>query len=283
MKIRILSSAVGLLVLAAVIFAYFTPVFNFAIVFVLCMALYEIYKCFGLKAMPILVLEWILAVILAFSHIEWVLGLTIPVLFCMMILIALYLIAKPDEFDIHQLGGMLSYSIIIIFCFYPFAYFRHYFQSTPNNSDAIYFMLLCMAMGWGADAFAYFVGRAFGKNKLSPKISPNKTIEGAIGGLLGSIFFVILVTIVYVNIVASLGFETMVTLELNTILILIPIAILGACLGVTGDLFASAVKRQCSIKDFGTTIPGHGGVLDRFDSVLFIAPMMVIILNLFIV
>ncbi len=282
MKIRILSSAIGLLILAAVVFAYFTPVFNIAVVIVLCIAMYEIYKCFGLKALPILLVEWLIAVILAFSNIKWVLDLTVPALFALMIIFAIYIIKKPDENNIHQLLGMLSYTMLIIFCFYPFVFFRTYFESLPNRSDAVYFMLLCMAMGWGADAFAYFVGRAYGKRKLSPKISPNKTIEGAIGGLFGSAFFVILLSIVYVNIISLLGFKTVITLDAPTIVILIILSTIGACLGVIGDLLASAVKRHCRIKDFGSMMPGHGGVLDRFDSVLFIAPMMVIYINYFI-
>ncbi len=280
MKIRVLSSLVGLMVLAAVIFAYFTPIFNIAVVVMVSISLYEIYHCFGVKVLPILIVELILGVILAFSAVEWIDNFIVPTFFLFILLIAFYMVLAPEKTDIHQLGGMVFFSTIILFCFYPFVYFKSVFENLPNYNDAVYVMLLCMAIGWGSDAFAYFVGRAIGKRKLSPKISPNKTIEGALGGIFGSLLFVIIMTICYINIVAVLGFETMIKLDVKTILTLVPISIVGTGLGVLGDLFASSIKRQCQIKDFGSAFPGHGGVLDRFDSVLFIAPMMVIILDL---
>ncbi len=280
MKMRLISSAVGLAVLAIVTSAYFTPVYNFVVAIVLGIALYEIYHCFGIKFMPVLIYEWALGLILVFSDINFVSQLVFPALFGFILLAALYMIIKPDDGDIHQLGGMIFYSTVIFFCFYPFIYFKEVFESLPNRSDAVYLMLLSMAIGWGADSFAFFVGSAVGKRKLAPKISPNKTVEGVIGGVFGSFLFVLILTFAYVNIVAFLGFETAIVINTQLFIVLLPISIVGTALGVIGDLFASVVKRQCQIKDFGSTFPGHGGVLDRFDSVLLIAPFLVIILKI---
>ncbi|SDB98786.1 MULTISPECIES: phosphatidate cytidylyltransferase [unclassified Candidatus Frackibacter] len=111
---------------------------------------------------------------------------------------------------------------------------------------------------WATDTFAYFTGINFGRNKLAPKISPNKTIEGALGGMVGSI----LVVLVYgIWVPFGLG---------NRIIL----GILLAVSAQVGDLVESSFKRDAQIKDSGNIIPGHGGVLDRFDSLLFALPIM---------
>ena len=120
-------------------------------------------------------------------------------------------------------------------------------------------MVWVMFIGtWVSDSFAYFAGRAFGSHKLAPAISPNKTIEGFFGGLIGTI-----------AVVVGLGWLLAMPLP--------QMAALGATiavLGTLGDLVESMMKRQTCIKDSGAIIPGHGGVWDRFDSVLFTAPLV---------
>lgn len=120
-------------------------------------------------------------------------------------------------------------------------------------------MVWVMFIGtWASDSFAYFAGRAFGSHKLAPAISPNKTIEGVFGGLIGTI-----------AVVVGLGWLLAMPLP--------QMAALGAAiavLGTLGDLVESMMKRQTGIKDSGAIIPGHGGVWDRFDSVLFTAPLV---------
>ena len=111
---------------------------------------------------------------------------------------------------------------------------------------------------WASDTFAYIMGCNFGSRKLCPEISPGKTVEGSIGGLVGCI-----------AVVAILGFIWNMPM--------IQVVILGLLVGIaaqTGDLFESALKRYTGVKDSGSLLPGHGGVLDRFDSVLFVAPIV---------
>src|SRR5699024_5933209 len=109
---------------------------------------------------------------------------------------------------------------------------------------------------WATDSGAYFIGRRFGKRKLWPEISPNKTIGGAIGGVLFALLLAVIFNVVY-------PFE-------NSFLSIVLITIVISLFGQLGDLVASAMKRKYEIKDFGHLFPGHGGVLDRLDSFIFV-------------
>jgi phosphatidate cytidylyltransferase len=127
-------------------------------------------------------------------------------------------------------------------------------------------MLLIQAFGIavGGDTLAYFVGSAVGGPKLCPRISPNKTIAGSVGGLLGSVLMAVLVGRIFAAAAPDLG----VTVPLWAEILL---GFIGGCAGQMGDLFASMVKRHCKVKDYGTIFPGHGGMMDRLDSVFFVA------------
>ena len=153
----------------------------------------------------------------------------------------------------------------------PFAAYRY---------DAIYFILLILCFAWGGDTAAYFAGRAFGKHKLAPVVSPHKTVEGAIGGVCGSIAAGMVLTLVYALLSARYHVIT-INVQPYHYLILAVMGGIASVLGILGDLFASAVKRQVGIKDYGTIFPGHGGILDRFDSVMFIAPFVSIAVRFF--
>jgi phosphatidate cytidylyltransferase len=117
--------------------------------------------------------------------------------------------------------------------------------------------ILAVAAG---DTFAYFVGRAFGKTPLAPRVSPNKTVEGAVGGLAASI----LIAAVYAAVFLP---------GIRTGFILVAAAILGAA-GQGGDLFESMLKRAAGVKDSGTLLPGHGGMLDRADAMIAAGPVL---------
>lgn len=119
---------------------------------------------------------------------------------------------------------------------------------------------------WGSDTFAYLIGKKFGKHKLTP-ISPKKTVEGAIGGVLGALLFSLLYTVVINNFMH---------LSINYLHIAIITSVL-AIIGEIGDLAASGIKRYCGIKDFSDLLPGHGGMLDRIDSLLLITPFAYIL------
>ena len=125
-------------------------------------------------------------------------------------------------------------------------------------------ILLPFVISFLSDTGAYFAGRAFGKHKLAPVISPNKTIEGLFGGMLGAIVGVIIYCVVL---------QKTWNLEIRYLYVAV-YGVLGSLAAVFGDLSFSAVKRQTGIKDYGNLIPGHGGILDRFDSMIVVAPLV---------
>ena len=135
--------------------------------------------------------------------------------------------------------------------------------SILRMDNGIINLFLVFIGGWITDTCAYFSGKAFGKHRLAPQLSPNKTIEGSVGGVVG----VMIVFAVYALVISNIN--SMVNANIINAIILGLI-----CGGVSqiGDLCASAIKRDQNIKDFGKLMPGHGGVMDRFDSVLYTAP-----------
>ena len=128
-----------------------------------------------------------------------------------------------------------------------------------------YFWMLFVC-AWGSDTGAYFAGYFFGKHKLAPTLSPKKTVEGLVGGILVCVGLCIGLYFLVYHHAPGNWFK------------LIGSAVLFSVAGVVGDLTASYVKRESGIKDYGKLMPGHGGVMDRFDSVLLIAPIMYFVL-----
>lgn len=126
----------------------------------------------------------------------------------------------------------------------------------------------------GNDTFAYFTGVLIGKHKMAPVLSPKKSVEGAIGGIAGAT----ILGIIYGSIVSTRMSEVIG----SPVLTFAVASCVGAILAIVGDLAASAIKRNYNVKDYGKLIPGHGGILDRFDSVIFTAPIVywaIVIIN----
>jgi phosphatidate cytidylyltransferase len=134
-----------------------------------------------------------------------------------------------------------------------------------------FFVLIPFIIAFISDSGAYFAGLYFGSRKLAPAISPKKTVEGAIGG----VAFCIAASYLYAGLVSFL-FQ----LQVNYIAVAV-FAILGSSISVLGDLTASLIKRYYKIKDYGNLIPGHGGIMDRFDSIWFVAPLVYFLCKIF--
>lgn len=141
-----------------------------------------------------------------------------------------------------------------------------------NRGHGMFYVLIAVLSAWVADVGAYFAGTLFGKHKLCPEISPKKTIEGLIGGTVVDVL-VMLLCGVWFSAVFYRG-----AVEVNYLALFL-IGFFGSFISVLGDLSFSIIKRSCHIKDFGQVIPGHGGVLDRFDSVIFAVPFVYLLVT----
>lgn len=145
-----------------------------------------------------------------------------------------------------------------------------------SELHGVCYIVIALASAWFGDAGAYFVGTSLGKHKLCPEISPKKTIEGALGGVLSTMLMLCLYSFCYMKFMETRG----VMFDVNYAAVAIYGGI-ASILGIFGDLTASLLKREHDVKDYGKIMPGHGGIMDRFDSVLFIVPFMVMFLTFF--
>ncbi|ABB14294.1 phosphatidate cytidylyltransferase [Carboxydothermus hydrogenoformans] len=162
----------------------------------------------------------------------------------------------------HQKHSVLEFFYTYTSLMYVFLFiFIYEIRSTPLGFRLFLFYFLLI---WANDTFAYFVGKKFGRRKIAPALSPKKSVEGALGGLLGALFIAFL----YGRFV--LGSLT-----------LLPLAFVTALIAQAGDFLESAIKRFAGVKDSGEILPGHGGILDRFDGVLLSAPVFYYLYLLF--
>lgn len=141
-----------------------------------------------------------------------------------------------------------------------------------NQQHGMFYVLLAVLAAWMADIGAFFAGTFFGKHKLCPEISPKKTIEGVVGGLVVNTAFILLCGWFFSQVFYG-GEKTVNYFPLFCI------GFFGTFVSILGDLSFSLIKRSCHIKDFGQVIPGHGGILDRFDSVIFTVPFVYLLVK----
>lgn len=156
--------------------------------------------------------------------------------------------------------NVLSAALTVIGYIYVVGFFSLLIYIRDNNSG-FKLIWIVFIIAFLSDTFAYYAGKNFGKRKLCPDVSPKKTVEGSIGGILGSIIGIIIWGLIN----NDLGFQWYQ---------LIIMAGFGSIISQIGDLSASLIKRFVGIKDYGNIMPGHGGILDRFDSILFTAPVV---------
>ena len=166
--------------------------------------------------------------------------------------------------------NFVDIALTILPCFYVGVFFS-FILLLSDMENGRYFVWLIFISSWGCDTLAYYFGRYLGSHKLIPTVSPKKTVEGAIGGLIGSILGCTL----YGYIIAQFG----VVVPLYHYMI---IGLLGGIFGQCGDLVASSIKRYTGVKDYSNLIPGHGGILDRFDSILLVSVVVYYYINIFI-
>ena len=227
---------------------------------IIAMALNEFYKAFNKKDInPIFNIGYIFSAYLALKNIlNLNVEYTYVIIFVLFLCSITYLLrVKNDVIDI----AITFFGMVYIGLFLDFIIL------TINYSDfGTTYVWLIFIIAFLTDICAYFAGYLFGKHKLIPKVSPKKTVEGSIGGILGSTLGCV---------IFGYAFKVDITA-------MILIGSLGSIVAQFGDLFASSIKRYVGIKDYGKLIPGHGGILDRFDSVILVAPFVYYAISLFI-
>ncbi len=281
MKTRVITAIVGIIVLIGVMFTFNTLIFNLVIAAITLIAVHEIYSALGFEKK-----DWLMYAVLVpytllvmTSNYQVMRRLVMPMSFLLVTFYAIYLVVRNAQVDFAKASGLVMFSGIVIFCFYSFIRLKELLPVETYGYDAMFFILLILCFAWGGDTCAYFAGRAFGKHKLCPVVSPKKTVEGAIGGVLGTMVFGVIITLVYSVAANRMEAFTRSNIGVSMYVIIALLGCVAAVLGIYGDLFASVVKRQCGIKDYGTIFPGHGGILDRFDSVMFIAPFVTMVIT----
>ena len=261
---RILTTVVGLPLVAIIFIFGNIYVVDVAIAVVSAISLHEYFNSIKGKFNPVIWIGYLASALIAFVHIIPknlalnMIAIIIPSLIGLLFLQVIMSNMKTNVNDI----AMTLFGICYITLFTLFLPIIH---GLPHGKILIGYVLIA---AWGTDICAYVIGKTIGKHKFS-KISPNKTIEGCIGGTIGAVVLALAYTYI-MNLIFSMSLSYVYIIGITVILSII---------GQIGDFAASSIKRYVGIKDYSNLIPGHGGMLDRIDSVIFIAPFAYILLS----
>lgn len=256
-KTRLLSGIV--LVALALVFIITGGELLLAATFVIsCIGMYELYRVFETER-SLLAGAGYLAALVYYCNLKWqfVPELMMIVMAFIIVLMFVYVFAYP-KYHSRQV-------MAVFFGLFYVAVMLSYVYQIRQLAHGLYLAFLVFLCSWGCDTCAYCVGVLIGRHKMSPKLSPKKSVEGAVGGVAGAA----LLTALY-----SYVFRAQMELDTAGILMLAGIAAVAGLISMVGDLTASAIKRNYDIKDYGHLIPGHGGILDRFDSMIITAPII---------
>lgn len=259
LKQRIITGIIGGAIFLTLLIIGGYP-FTFFIIALATIAMYELLR---MKKIPLfsffgilsVFLMWLLLVPNDWFNVPFLSQFTKVELFALIILILLMItVISKNKFTFDEVGFVILSSVYVGFGF-------HFLIATRLISDIglalVFFVIITI---WSTDSGAYFVGRKFGKRKLWPDISPKKTIEGSIGGILTAFIIGIILQLIF-NIFTST-------------LILLAVILVVSIFGQIGDLVESALKRHYAVKDSGKLLPGHGGILDCFDSLIYVFPLL---------
>ena len=258
MKTRIISSAVGLpLVIICIAFGGYA--LKALVLAISIIGMYEFYNAFSKRNKAVHFIGYIFAVFFvlcskAIINTANYFNIFISVFICVLLIYSV----------IFHGTNSITDTVLTFFGFFYVCFIVTHIDLIRNFNYGKYFVWLIFICAWGSDTGAYFVGMKYGKTKLIPTLSPKKTVEGAIGGVVtAGILAFVYGLIIY----KGFGFGSVSNMYIYPV-----IGVVGSILAQIGDLAASAMKRSVDIKDFGNLIPGHGGILDRFDSVILTAP-----------
>lgn len=257
MKQRIITAIAALAVFFPLVIIGGLP-FTIAIYIIATIGLYELLRMKDIRIFSFEgILVWIALAILLLpskwtADVEQWIGYTkIEMIFALILILLIYTVISKNRFTFDHAAFTALSALYVGIGFYYLIETRFY------GFEYVFYALLVI---WTTDSGAYFIGRKIGKRKLWPEISPNKTVEGFVGGIVIAVLFACVFQIFY-----PIG---------SSYLTLIIVTIIASIVGQLGDLVESALKRHFGVKDSGNLMPGHGGILDRFDSLLFVLPLI---------
>ncbi len=272
---RLITAAIAVPLAIGVLLLDNSMVFMVALTFFSAVAVYEMLiatKYIQNKPIAIICITFGAALIPLFSFEETKPYLPV-VVFVFVTALFLVLLKSHDKIRFEEVAVMAFISVCIPLALGTIAFFQMRY-----DDHGIFYIVFLLLSVWAGDAGAYFVGTLIGKHKMAPTISPKKSWEGFFGGIVVSGLTATAACFVYMYIDYLMK-------GVNTFTINIPylvgLSLICSVLGVFGDFTASIIKRQCSVKDFGNLLPGHGGVLDRFDSVLFAGPFLYLLFAIY--
>jgi len=263
MKQRVISAFFGIIVLVLVLLGN-QLLFDIVVTLISAMAIYEVLNAVGLaKNKKMTAISALLPVaLMAVSHIA--MQYLYSVIFLIITIFMIMMLFSKGRYTFTDTAVYIAVSVIFSLSFLHVSLVR---RLGNENLD----VLVILIGSWITDTCAYFTGYFFGKHKLAPEISPKKTVEGSIGGIIGVMIIIVAYAYVAGNIM---------NVSVN-IYSAIAAGLIAGVVSQFGDLCASIIKREHNVKDFGNIMPGHGGVMDRFDSLLFVAPALYYILKFF--
>lgn len=275
MKQRLITAVVGISVGILVLCLNNTLIFPIFVSFIAIMSVQEILTVCGCRKFPVH-FGMCLLFAAAIPMLTWFpqVGIVWRMFVASLIVFFMFAgyVADHKKLPFDKLAVMVTVTSLITFSITCLV-------SLKNMSEihGICYVVMALMAAWIPDAGAYFVGTACGKHKLCPDISPKKTIEGAVGG-----FVVTAVVFVFFGMGYKYFMHTVkgIDFDVNYIALAV-IMLIAAVISMVGDLSASLLKREYNIKDYGKLLPGHGGVVDRFDSVFFVLPYIMLVFNAF--
>ncbi len=280
MKNRVLFGILmGLLGIAIVAFT-FSPLPDVIVYAATFVSVYELVKSIGVKNKFVFALTLIFSgLVVTYHGYSHLFGFDVPLVpiligYCMLMLVII--VADFGKTTFEHIGLSMLISVLMpsaLGCFLRMRNLVGEHADVLTRGHMRFLVWFCLAGAVFADTFALFAGVKFGKHKLCPRVSPKKTVEGAIGGVIGSAVINIIALFVC-NFVCYKPFPIPVGY-------MIALSFATPIVSMFGDLVASTIKRNYGIKDFGNVIPGHGGIMDRMDSISFVAPFVYLILFVF--
>lgn len=268
---------IGLILFLITVALDWVPVMTVILGAIAAMATFEVVRAVGNKSKILYILSCTVSL---FSVFAVGFGISVPAVgvlysFYALILLSLGVFDNKNIQFVHTVTAFFA-SVALPYAFSCFIRLNNIGDINPDytHQEGIYFVGLSFAASWLTDSFAFLVGRKLGKHKMAPVISPKKSVEGAVGGVVITAALNVLILFLFTVGCKNLYGYTLFGESAVKYLYIIPISVVLSLVSMVGDLSASVLKRNFGIKDYSNLLPGHGGIMDRFDSCTFVLPVL---------